>query len=104
MKTKKLLEKLANFMDKDRATQSEELLCIRAVLKKLKTKERRLREKLEAAPDEDERRELEGKLQVVHAQRQKGLERVREIRDSRREGSASDKPPEDPAGASTDPD
>lgn len=101
MKTKKLLETLANFMNKDRATQSEELLCIRAVLKKLKTKERRLREKLEAAPDEDERREVEGKLQVVHAQRQKGLERVREIRDSRREASAPDKAPEDPAGSGT---
>jgi predicted nucleic acid-binding Zn-ribbon protein len=101
MKTKKLLEKLANFMNKDRAAQSEELVCIRAVLKKLKTKERRLREKLDAASDEDERRELEGKLQVVHAQRQKGLERVREIRDSRREASTSDRPPENPADSST---
>jgi predicted nucleic acid-binding Zn-ribbon protein len=104
MKTKKLLEKLASFMDKDRTAQSEELVCIRAVLKKLKAKEHRLREKLEAAPDEDERRELEGKLQVVHAQRQKGLERVREIRDSRREPGTSDKPPQDTAGSSTDPD
>lgn len=85
MKTRKLLEKLAHFMDKDRNAQTEELATIREVLKKLKKKEHKLREKLEANPGEEERAELQGKLDVVHAQRIKGLERVKEIRDSRRE-------------------
>jgi hypothetical protein len=85
MKTKKLLAKLAHFMDKDRNVETEELATIREVLKKLKTKEHKLREKLEADPGEEERAELQGKLDVVHAQRIKGLERVKEIRDSRRE-------------------
>jgi len=88
MKTRKLLAKLANFMDKDRNVQSDELAAIREVLKKLKTKERKLREKLEANTDEEERKELQGKLEVVHAQRIKGLERVMEIRESRKEKSA----------------
>jgi predicted metal-dependent enzyme (double-stranded beta helix superfamily) len=88
MKTRKLLAKLANFMDKDRNVESDELAAIREVLKKLKTKEHKLREKLEANPDEEERKELQGKLDVVHAQRIKGLERVMEIRDSRKEISA----------------
>jgi len=96
MKTKKLLAKLADFMNKDRVAQREELERTREVLKKLKKKEMQLREKLEADPDEEERRELTGKLDVVHAQRIKGVERVKEIRDSRREASASstDKVPE----------
>jgi predicted metal-dependent enzyme (double-stranded beta helix superfamily) len=88
MKTRKLLAKLANFMDKDRSVQSDELAAIREVLKKLKTKEHKLRDKLEANPDEEERQELQGKLEVVHAQRVKGLERMMEIRDSRKETSA----------------
>jgi len=93
MKTKKLLAKLADFMNKDRVAQREELERMREVLKKLKKKEMQLREKLEAAPDDEERREIMGKLDVVHAQRIKGVERVKEIRDSRREASA-DKVPE----------
>lgn len=90
MKTKKLLARLADFMNKDRGTQREELEHIREVLKKLKKKEQRLREKLDADPDEEERRELEGKLEVVHAQRTKGLERVKALRENRR-GTSADK-------------
>jgi hypothetical protein len=88
MKTKTLLEKLANFLNKDRAAQREELEHIREVLKKLKKKEQKLREKLDADPNDEERAEIMGKLDVVHAQRIKGVERVKEIRDSRREAAA----------------
>lgn len=93
MKTKKLLAKLADFMNKDRVAQREELAHIREVLKKLKKKEQQLHEKLDENPGDEERRELMGKLEVVHAQRVKGVERVKEIRDSRRE-SSTDKAPE----------
>jgi hypothetical protein len=89
MKTKTLLGKLADFMNKDRAAQREELEHIREVLKKLKKKEQKLREKLEASADDEDRREIEGKLEVVHAQRTKGVERVKEIRDSRRGATTS---------------
>jgi hypothetical protein len=91
MKTKTLLGKLADFMNKDRVAQREELEHIREVLKKLKKKEQKLREKLEASADEEDRREIEGKLEVVHAQRTKGVERVKEIRDSRRGATTSRK-------------
>jgi hypothetical protein len=89
MKTKTLLGKLADFLNKDRAAQRAELEYIREVLKKLKKKEQKLREKLEASADDEERREIEGKLEVVHAQRTKGVERVKEIRDSRRGATTS---------------
>lgn len=85
MKTRKLLKKLAHFMERDRPTQSEELAKIREVLEKLKAKEHHLREKREATSDDDERGEVEDKLKVVHAQRIKGLERVREIRRNQHE-------------------
>lgn len=92
MKTKKLLAKLSEFMNQDQAEQREELENIRKVLKKLKKKERDLREQLAAEPDEDERRDLTTKLDVVHAQRSKGLERVKEIRDGRRDSAKQNAP------------
>jgi hypothetical protein len=105
MKTHKLLKKLAHFLSQDRSAQRQELKSIREILKKLKLKECHLRDKLELAADADERKEIEGKLEVVHAQRLKGLARVKEIREDQR---AQDQKPEKPPSpveqaASSDP-
>ncbi|AGA33696.1 hypothetical protein TVNIR_2036 [Thioalkalivibrio nitratireducens DSM 14787] len=89
MKTRKLLERLGHFLDKDWAEQRAELESIQEVLQKLEEKETRLRAKLEAHPDPDERQEIQAKLEVVHAQRQKGLDRVRQLRAHQR-GKAPD--------------
>ncbi len=80
MKTRKLLERLADFLDADKAAQQAEIKSIRKVLKKLKEKERNLREKLNEETDPDQLGAIAAKLDVVHAQRRKGLERVRAIR------------------------
>lgn len=80
MKTRTLLEKLGHFLGQDKASQHEEMKSIREVLKKLKDKEKRLREELDKDLDQDERREVQAKLDVVHAQRLKGLDRVKELR------------------------
>ena len=103
MKTRKLLKMLANFMDKDRTSQRDELATIREVLKKLKAKEHKLREKLKADPDDDERREIEDKLSVVHAQRTKGLERVRQIRNNQRAPAATTSDTTPPPPRASDP-
>jgi hypothetical protein len=86
MKTRKILEKLGQFLNADRAAQHEELESIRKILKQLKGKELKLREKLATVPDAEEREELAAKLEVVHAQRLKGIERVTELRASQKVG------------------
>jgi hypothetical protein len=81
MKTRTLLEKLGRFLGEDKDSQREEIESIREVLKKLKQKEKHLREELEEQLDHDTRREVQTKLDVVRAQRLKGLDRVKELRD-----------------------
>ncbi|MCG5512679.1 hypothetical protein [Ectothiorhodospira shaposhnikovii] len=80
MKTKKLLARLAGFLSADQTAQREELKSIRKVLKKLKAKERDLTARLEQTPPGDEHEEIAQKLQVIYAQRRKGVERVRELK------------------------
>jgi CHAD domain-containing protein len=91
MKTRTLLEKLGHFLGQDKASQREEMKSIREILKKLKSKEKHLREELDKEADPDERRELQAKLDVVHAQRLKGLDRVKELRDEQ-SGTGKSKP------------
>ncbi|NLW05258.1 MAG: hypothetical protein GX029_08560 [Pseudomonadaceae bacterium] len=82
MKVKKLLERLGQFLDADSKTQQEEIKSIRKVLKVLKTKEHDLRaklaSKLEHYPEEVEGLQL--KLDVIYAQRRKGVERVKVLK------------------------
>ena len=80
MKTRLLLEKLGHFLGQDKVSQRQEMKSIREVLKKLKNKEKHLREELDKDLDHDERHEIQTKLRVVHAQRLKGLDRVKELR------------------------
>ncbi|SEP98727.1 hypothetical protein SAMN05421693_11336 [Ectothiorhodospira magna] len=80
MKTKRLLARLAGFLSADQTAQREELKSIRKVLKKLKAKERDLNARLEQTPPGDEYEEIAQKLQVIYAQRRKGVERVRALK------------------------
>lgn len=82
MKVKKLLERLSQFLDADSKTQQEEIKSIRKVLKILKTKEHSLRAKLanKLQQDPDEAEALQLKLDVIYAQRKKGVERVQAIK------------------------
>lgn len=84
MKAKKLLELLNQFLDADSKTQQEEIKSIRKVLKELKEKEHRLRakwvDKIDSDPDDAEALQL--KLDVIYAQRRKGIIRVRALKQS----------------------
>lgn len=90
MATKKLLAKLGRFLDADRASQRQEIESIRKVLKKLKHKERDLREKLPKTPEGEEREDIAAKLEVIYAQRRKGVDRVKELRGVHDSGEARD--------------
>lgn len=82
MKLKKLMARVSQFLDADSKTQMEEIKSIRKVLKELKSKERDLKEKIAdlAAKNSEERDELQIKLDVIYAQRKKGLDRVKELK------------------------
>lgn len=88
MKAKKLMERLGRFLDADTSTQQDEVKSIRKVLKELKEKERSLREKLEKNPRREDADELQIKLDVIYAQRKKGLERVQVLKSSIKEGKS----------------
>jgi predicted metal-dependent enzyme (double-stranded beta helix superfamily) len=89
MKTKTILQALGDFLNADRAAQLNELESVRKILRQLRTKERRLRQQLAATPDPEKQQELSAELEVVHAQRLKGLERVAELRGERQSQRSS---------------
>ncbi len=77
MKTKKLLSRLRDFLDAERTDQEREVDSIRQVLRELREKQRKFQAKLDDNPERDDREEIEGKLQAIRTQRQKGVERLR---------------------------
>ena len=77
MKTKKLLSRLRDFLDAERTEQEREIDSIRQVLRELREKQRKFQAKLDDDPERDDREEIEGKLQAIRTQRQKGVERLR---------------------------
>lgn len=82
MKAKKLLALLSQFLDADSKTQQEEIKSIRTVLKELKNKERDLRAKLADKIDTDpeDAEALQLKLDVIYAQRRKGVMKVHALK------------------------
>ena len=79
MKTKKLLARLREFLDAEGVQQRREIKSIREVLKQIKKKQRKLQGKLETDPEREDRGEIQAKLEIVYAQRRKGLERVQAL-------------------------
>ena len=73
MKTPKLIRKLGKYLEADSRPQRKEAKCIKELLKKLKKKERRLKERLEREKDAKKRRQIRGTLEVIFAQRKKGV-------------------------------
>lgn len=80
MKLKKALAKLSAYLSAKQREQLEERDSIKKVLKKLKTKRDHLRKRLDDIDDEAEHARLEKKLEVVTAQRQKGLQALKALK------------------------
>lgn len=73
MKTPKLIKKVRKYLDADSHKLRKEEKCIKELLKKLKKKERVLEARLEKEKDAKKRRQLRKNLQVIYAQRKKGV-------------------------------
>jgi len=79
MSKKKLLEKLQEFFDADQQEKVKHTRQIKKVLKKLKEKERNIQQKLELCDDVDKAIELQKELDIIYAQRMKGVTIVKEM-------------------------
>lgn len=80
MGKKKLLQKLQKFFDADQREKEQHSKDIKRILKKLKEKERKLKEKMKAEDDMDKLAELQQELDIIYAQRMKGIKIVKEIK------------------------
>ncbi len=81
MKAKKLLERVRRFLDADTHTQLEQIKSIRTILKQLKEKERELQDKLSHEHESESQEALQNKLDVIYAQRKKGLDQIRRLKE-----------------------
>lgn len=81
MKTRKLLKILTQFISADRRAQMKNIKSIQHVLKELKKKENRFKDKLAKEKNQKEYEEIETKLRVIYAQRKKGVTLLKELQD-----------------------
>ena len=84
MKLKKALAKLSAYLSAKQREQLEERDSIKKVLKALKKKRDHLRERLEHSDNKTEQAHLQKKLEVITAQRQKGLQALKELKSERK--------------------
>ena len=80
MKRKKLLHKLSDYLDMDKRKQCERKDKIKEVLKQLRRKEHKILEKLELEENDIKRKRLQKEVQIIHAQRIKGLKFLKNLR------------------------
>ena len=79
MKRKKLLRKLKTLLSADKRAQIAKYDSLAKVLNNLEAREAKLREKLDSAEDDRKRREICRKLEVLEAQRKKGIKLKHEL-------------------------
>jgi len=77
---KKLLKKLQDFFDADQREKERHVGDIKRILKKLKEKERKLQKDFEVCGTGGQSEELKQELDIVYAQRMKGVKIVKEIK------------------------
>jgi len=79
MSKKKLLEKLQTFFAADQQEKVKHTAKIKKILKKLKQKERKIQQKLDDCVNTDEAVELQQELDIIYAQRMKGVKVVKAL-------------------------
>jgi hypothetical protein len=84
MKSNKLLEILKGYLGIERRAQIAKYDSIKNVLKKLKKKENTLKDKLKKEPAGEAREQLEKEMEVLSAQRKKGMAMLKEIKEEKK--------------------
>jgi len=80
VKKKKLIEKLHHFFDADKKGQLAHLEEIKEVLKHLKKKELKIKEEISVCTDSGVVIELQQKVDIIYAQRHKGLALIKDLK------------------------
>ena len=84
MKTPKLLKIVKKYIDADTQTQLKNEEHILVIIHKLKKKQVAAKAKREAAESETERTELSKEIEIIKAQRKKGLKALKKARKKRK--------------------
>ena len=78
MKQEKLLDKLKIFFDSDARERKKQKSDIKDILKKLKKRERKLKGKLDAENNAGKRKHFQQEIDVIYAQRKKGIKLIKD--------------------------
>ncbi len=82
MKKKKLLKKLQAFFDLDERRKKAHVDDLCKILKKLKAKERKIAAELEREIDPEQCKVLQQELDIIDAQRKKGINFIKQLTDN----------------------
>lgn len=91
MKAKKLLKTLNELTGLGENAGKKEIKKLHKVLRALKEKQEKLRERLEQSEDEHEQRKITQQLEVIKRQREKGVEVYRQLK-AKRDSRPADAP------------
>lgn len=81
MKISKLWARAEEFLDSEKKKKREKRRCLKEVLKRLKAKEAELAKRIERESGAGKQKKLRKELDVVHAQRKKGIAALKELND-----------------------
>jgi len=87
VKIKRLLDKLSGILNDERKKQIEKYKSLKKVLKALRNAKVILEETLAQTNDEELQHEIESRLQIISAQRKKGLKVLKDLK-RKRKGTA----------------
>lgn len=79
MKLSKIMKKVQEFLDADSREKKENRKDMKILLQKLKSKEKSLAEKALTEFDEEKSKRLRKEIDMVHAQRKKGISALKEM-------------------------
>jgi hypothetical protein len=85
MKTKKLLGKVTQYLNLGSNSQAAMRVEMKGILKKLKKKEWNIRDKIVTEDNDLKRKRFQREVDVIHAQRTKGLRAYKDRRDNQPE-------------------
>ncbi|MEJ1298677.1 MAG: hypothetical protein RPU64_03885 [Candidatus Sedimenticola sp. (ex Thyasira tokunagai)] len=79
MKRKKLLKKLADYLSLDQRQLYKRREKLKNILKQLREKERKLQLEYKKEENESKRKRLGKEIDIIHAQRVKGINTVKKL-------------------------
>ena len=80
MKLNRILSKLNDIFDDDRRAQLQEIEALKVSIKRLKNKYKEFEGQCESEVDEKKKAKLQEKINIIRAQRKKGLKLLKSLK------------------------